>query len=43
MKRDFEYPVVEGPESTRKELELKYKSDIKTRDELIKVLKAKVS
>ena len=41
MKRDFEISIVESRESMREELELKYKRDIKTRDELIELLKAK--
>lgn len=43
MKRDFEYQLLKVRESMREELELKYKRDIKTRDELIELLKAKVS
>ena len=43
MKRDFEYQLLKVQESMREELELKYTRDIKTRDELIELLKAKVS
>ena len=43
MKRDFEYQLLKVRESMREELELKYKRDIKTHDELIELLKAKVS
>ena len=41
--RDFEYQLSKVRESMREELELKYMRDIKTRDELIELLKAKVS
>ena len=43
MKRDFEYQLLKVRESMREEFELKYKRDIKTRYELIELLKAKVS
>jgi len=43
MKTDFEYQLLKVRESMREELELKYMRDIKTRDELIELLKAKVS
>ena len=43
MKRDFEYQLLKVRESMMEELELKYKKDIKTQDELIELLKAKVS
>ena len=38
MKRDFEYQLLKVRESMREELELKYKRDIKTCDELIELL-----
>ena len=43
MKRDFEYQFMKVRESMREELELKYRRDINTHDELIELLKAKVS
>ena len=42
MKRDFEYHLLKVRESIREELELKYKMDIKTHDELIELFKAEV-
>ena len=43
MKRHFEYQLLKVWESMREELESKYKSDIKTCNQLIELLKAKVS
>ena len=43
LKRNFEYQLLKVRESMRKELELKYKRDIKIHDKLIELLKGKVS
>ena len=43
MKRDSEYQLLRVKSSLREELKQKYQNDIRTRDELIELLSAKLS